>query len=576
MGRIPEETIQTIRDRVDIVELIGRHVALKKAGRSYKGLCPFHDEKTPSFNVNPERGAYHCFGCGEGGNAFSFVMRLENLTFPEAARALAASVDVVVPETRGGDTGLVERVLKVNTLAQKLHREALRGGAGGPARAYLERRGLSTEEIDRYGIGWAPPGWEDLARALALEKVPPAVGVKSGLIRERDRGGFYDLLRDRVTFPIEDVRGRIIGFGGRALGKDQEPKYLNSPETPVFRKREAFYGFPRALEAIAKSERAILVEGYFDQIALDRAGMGEALATCGTALSEEHARNLRRRTRNVVLLFDGDTAGRRAALRALELLLPHGLRVKAAALPPGEDPDTILLHKGADALRELVDQAPPALALAIDEAVATGCGTPEEKADAVAAIVPLLAKIPDPTERSAWCQRVALAVGGREADVLASVRAVARGALPEDAVRVQAVTMSGPEERQLRQLLQALMQFPGAVDAVRDEALLLEGAAPLWVRLLPQVLSACREGRDPLTSSELDADAQSLLHAVAAGEGPSYEDEAHARRAVAEITQGFERRRRRDEQRAMTDSLRGSSSEESLALLRRKFGAEAP
>jgi DNA primase len=402
MGRIPEETIQAIRDRVDVVDLIGRYVTLKKAGRSFKGLCPFHQEKTASFTVNPERGIFHCFGCGESGNAIAFLMRHENLTFTEAARVLAAECGIEIPLTGGGEPGVAERILKANGVAQKLYREALMASWGEPARAYLERRGLGRELAERFGVGFAPDRWDAVTNALARQRIPASVGEKAGLLKERERGGHYDLLRGRITFPIQDVRGRVIGFGGRALRSEQEPKYLNTLESPVFRKRESFYGFPFALEPIRRSDRAVVVEGYFDLIALHRAGIEESVATCGTALTEGHARNLRRRTRNLVLLFDGDEAGQRAVLRALEMVLPQGLRVRAAALPSGEDPDDFMTRNGSEALRDLIDSAPPALDLTIQRALAGGCETPWEKADVVAAVAPLLVALPDPVERGEY------------------------------------------------------------------------------------------------------------------------------------------------------------------------------
>lgn len=576
MGRIPDETIQTIRDRVDIVDLVGRYVTLKKAGRSHKGLCPFHQEKTPSFTVNPDRGIFHCFGCQESGNAFAFLMRHENLTFPEAVRMLAGEAGVEVPESGGGDAGVTERLLAANDLAQRLYRKSLSADVGRGAREYLTSRGIDAEHAEKYGIGYAPPGWDVLVRALSNSEIPASFGERAGLLKARQSGGHYDLLRDRVTFPIQDVRGRVIGFGGRALG-DGEPKYLNSPETPVFRKREGFYGFPSALEPIRRADRVVVVEGYFDQIALDRAGLPEAVATCGTALSEEHARNLRRRTRNVVLLFDGDEAGHRAAIRALELLLPHGLRVKAAALPAGEDPDSLLAGEGEGALRALVDDAPPGLRLAIDAAVSEGAGSPEAKADAVAAMAPLIAKIPEPTERTAWAQQVALSVGGREGDVLATVRAVARGERPEDAARYVPDEPADPRiERQLGTLVQALLQHPSCGHDLDLEALVSEVAAPLWRDLLPVLFAACRKGADPLAEAEdqLEPPLVARLHALAAGEGPVYDDEAHAGRALRDVVQWFERQRKRAAQRELTDRLRASPPDPQ-AVLRMKRGAEA-
>lgn len=585
MARIPEETLQAIRDRTDLVDLVGRHVALKKAGRSYKGLCPFHTEKTPSFTVNPERGVYHCFGCGESGNAFAFLMRVEGVTFVEAARALAAAAGIEIPRD-GQDGGQLERLLEANAAAQRFFRAALESAAARAAREYLARRGLDAEAIERFGVGYAPPGWDELASALRRAGIPSALAERAGLLRERAGGGHYDLLRDRVTFPIQDARGRIVAFGGRALAAGQEPKYLNSPESPVFRKREAFYGLPHALEPIRRRDRVVVAEGYFDRIALHRAGVEEALATCGTALSEEHARALRRRARQVVLLFDGDAAGRRAALRALEVLLPAGLRVRAAALPAGEDPDSLLARAGADALRAVVEEAAPGLDLAIALATAEGCATPEQRADAVAKVVPLLAKVPDPTERTAWAQRLALAASAREADVEATVRAAAREGGRAEAPAALAPRAADPqpdgaEERHLGRLVQALLQHPSAVEALDEPALapVLE-AAPRWREIVPAVAAACRAqraGRDVLAALEarLAAEPLARVHALVAADGPVYEDAERAARALRDIAAWFERRRRKAHQRALTEALRASAPEESVHLLGRKIGIEA-
>lgn len=582
MARIPEETLQTIRDRTDLVDLVGRHVALRKAGRSHKGLCPFHHEKTPSFTVNPERGIYHCFGCGASGNAFEFLMKLEGLTFPEAARTLAAGCGVEIPESGPGDGGLVERVLAANAAAQAIYRRALASDAGRAARDYLARRGLRAEDAERFGIGYAPAGWEELSGELRRAGIPAEVAERAGLVRERASGGHYDLLRDRLTFPIQDARGRVVAFGGRALAAGQEPKYLNSPETPVFRKREAFYGFPHALEAIRRSERVVVAEGYFDRIALQRAGIEEALATCGTALSEDHARALRRRARQVVLLFDGDEAGRRAALRALETLVPAGLRVRAAALPAGDDPDSLLAREGAEALRAVVEGAGAGIDLAIESAVARGCATPEQRADAVAAVVPLLARVPDATERTAWAQRLALAAGARELDVEAAVRAAARsGEAVEPPAALEArladPRLAGPEERHLGHLVQALLQHPAAVAELDAPALAASVSTPLWRGIVAGVADACAAGGDLLGGLEarLAPEALACVHALAAADAPVYDDAERAGRALRDISAWFERRSRKAHQRALTEALRASSPDESAQLLGRKLGIEA-
>ena len=494
MGRIPDDVIQQVRDRADMVELVGRSVSLKRTGRSYKGLCPFHDEKTPSFNVNPDRGTYYCFGCQEGGDVFAFLMKVENLTFAEAVRSLARDLGVEIPETAGGERGVAEAIFAANELAQSVYREAF-AAAGNPAAAYLAGRGLDAAGAERFEIGFAPDVWDTVAKELSRRGVEASLGEKAGLLAPRQRGdGHYDRLRGRLTFPIRDARGRVIGFGGRALADGQEPKYLNTPESPVFRKREAFYGTSEALAAIRRADRAVVVEGYFDRIALARAGLDESLATCGTSLTDGHARSLRRRTRNVVLLFDGDEAGRRAMERSLEVLLPAGLRVHAALLPPGQDPDDLLSREGPAALREVVDRAPAALDFVIDRATAAGCDSPAAKADAVAAVAPLLAKIPSGVERSAYAERLALSVGTEGRHVEAAIRAAARGEDARDAVPIPP-QKRGPHERKIRQLARSLFDHPRLAERVpRDEVADLLPAGPLR-ELIAALLEAAAEDR---------------------------------------------------------------------------------
>ena len=572
MSRIPEETIQAIRDRVDVVDLIGRYVTLKKAGRSFKGLCPFHQEKTASFTVNPERGIFHCFGCGESGNAIAFLMRHENLTFPEAARVLAAECGIEIPQIGGGEPGVVERILKATGVAQKLYREALMASQGEPARAYLERRGLGRELAERFGIGFAPDRWDAVTKALARSRIPASMGEKAGLLKERERGGHYDLLRGRITFPIQDVRGRVIGFGGRALSSEQEPKYLNTLESPVFHKRETFYGFPFSLEPIRRNDRAVVVEGYFDLIALHRAGIEESVATCGTALTEGHARNLRRRTRNLVLLFDGDEAGQRAVLRALEVVLPQGLRVRAAALPAGEDPDDFLARNGPEALRDLIESAPPALELAIQRALAGGCESPWEKADAVAAVAPLLAVLSDPVERGEYTRRLAMACGSDVRDVEAVVRRVARGEAEPDqdedgGVLVRSAT---PEDRRFADVVQILLEHPAHAGEVDQDTLLACAPDPIWSELTAVVLGECRgEGGVNVAAlaDRCEGLARERLLRIASRTEGLFDDADRALRALRDTVAWLERRRQRSEAKALTARLRIPSEDHEALLL---------
>jgi DNA primase len=576
VGRIPDDTLQAVRDRVDLVDLVGRYVALKKAGRSYKGLCPFHHEKTPSFVVTPERGTWHCFGCGEGGNAFAFLMRHENLTFPEAVRTLAAELGIEIPETDSGERGVFESVLRANALAHEHYRRALDGEAGRAARDYLAGRGLDAEACARFGLGFAPDRWEGVVEALRRARIPGEVAERAGLARARPSGGHYDLLRGRVVFPIQDARGRVIAFGGRALGADQEPKYLNSPESPVFRKREAFYGLPGALEPIRSSGRAIVVEGYFDQIALARAGLGEALATCGTALSEEHARALARRTRNAVLLFDGDEAGQRAMLRALEVMLPAGLRVRAAALPGGLDPDDFVRSEGAEALRALVDAAPPALEIAIARAAAAGCRTPWERADAVAVVTPLLALVPDPVERGEFARRLALAVGADPEDVAEALRRERKGDAAEAAPAPP--RRMGAEDRHYATLLRLLLDHPAELASFDEAALLVLAPDAEWRGLAEALLAAPSSAAGALLE-RLEGEPRRRLSALANEPRPELDEADHAPRIFKDTFAKLSRMRLDRDKKTLTARIASGESdlaEKQRQLEQRRVGHGVP
>jgi DNA primase len=585
LGRIPDSTIHEIRSRADIVSLVSRYVELKQAGRNWKGLCPFHNEKTPSFNVNADRQIFHCFGCQEGGDVLGFLMKHEGLTFPEAARQLGAELGIEIPEERDDrDAGLTTRIFEANRLAQALYREALRTPEGKSARAYLVSRGFDGESADQFGIGFAPARWDAVADQLREHRIPGDVGAAAGLLAERKSGqGHYDRLRGRLTFPIEDVRGRVIGFGGRALEPDQEPKYLNTPESPVFHKRQALYGYPAALEAIRRAGRVILCEGYFDRIAFARAGMGEALATCGTALTEDHGAQLRRRTREIVLVFDGDGAGQAATEKALAVLLPQGLRVRAALIPGGADPDDYLNKEGAEALKRLVDDAPDALEMSIHNALRQGVATPDQKADAVAHVAPLVARVADAVSRDEYIRRLALAVNASPAAVSRIVRDAARRTREVVPVDASALGLGrerrdAPEERQLRSLARLVLQRP---DLISDEAALtlndvLPGGA--WKSIIEQLIEAAAEGLttsgegsgvDPFAvEMRLDEDSRQRLREIAIDDTPLDTDRS-AEQVLEDLISWFERRRLDAKNRELSQKMRDPNADQE-ALLREK------
>lgn len=572
MSRIPESTIQEIRSRADIVALVSRYVDLRQAGRSWKGLCPFHEEKTPSFNVNPDREMFHCFGCQVGGDVIAFLMQHDGLTFPEAARMLAAELGIVIPEERDNeDRAISARIFEANELAQSLYRESLKAREAKAARAYLAARGLDESDAERFGIGFAPARWDAVAERLRAARIPGEIGAKAGLLAERKSSpGYYDRLRGRLTFPIQDVRGRVIGFGGRALEPDQEPKYLNTPESPVFHKRQALYGHPDALEAIRRAQRIILCEGYFDRIAFARAGLGEALATCGTALTPDHGAQLRRRAREIVLIFDGDEAGRRATEKALAILLPSGLRVRAAFIPGGADPDDLLKQEGPEALRRLVDAASDALELAVRDAVRHGVATPDQKADAVARVAPLVARVSDAVSRDEYTRRLALAVGASPTAVTTLIRDAVRRPDLTPRVDAEALGLSRsrldtPEDRQLRALARLCLLRPDLLsdeNALRMHEILPAGS---WKAIIDEIVEAAAEtpssvedpsGIDPFAiESRLDEDARLRLREIAVDDSP-IDSQRPASQVLDDLIRWFDDRRRAARAQDLSQRLR--------------------
>jgi DNA primase len=582
LSRISESTINEIRNRADIVALVSRYVELKQAGRNWKGLCPFHNEKTPSFNVNSDRQIFHCFGCQEGGDVIGFLMKHEGLSFPEAARTMASDLGIEIADDRdGADAGMTARIFEANQHAQDLYREALRTPEGKIARNYLVSRGFDGATADEYAIGFAPARWDAVAANLGKNRIKGEVGVQAGLLSERKSGqGHYDRLRGRLTFPIEDVRGRVVGFGGRALEADQEPKYWNTPETPVFHKRQAFYGYPAALEPIRRAGRVILCEGYFDRIAFARAGMGEALATCGTALTTEHGAQIRRRTREVVLVFDGDSAGQQATEKALAVLLPHGLRVRAALIPGGADPDDYLNKEGEEALRRLVDDAPDALELSIRNAMRHGVATPDQKADVVAHVGPLVARVADAVSRDEYIRRLAMAIDASAAAVGAVVRDAARGSSSTPQVDQEALGLArerrdAPEERQLRALARMCLQRP---DLIGDEtALTLQGILPVgaWKSIILQIIEAANEGlllagEQPgvdafAIESRLDEDARLRLREIAMDDAP-FDSERSLAHVLGDLVGWFERRALDVRQRELNRRMRDPNADQDALL----------
>ena len=406
-GRIPQSFIDELLAHADIAEVVGTRVALKKAGSTLKGLCPFHAEKTPSFTVSPTRGTYHCFGCGQHGSAIGFLMAYDNLSYPEAIEALAEQLGMEVPRDRDAARtderrGEHDDLYALMREADQIYRAALRESP--QAIAYLKKRGIDGATAGRFSMGYAPDGWDTVLKALGSSDDRIAQLKVAGLLSENDGGRRYDKFRDRIMFPIRNVRGQIIGFGGRVLDSG-EPKYLNSPETPIFRKGQELYGLYEAKRNPGKPKEIIVVEGYLDVASLVQFGVENVVATLGTAMTNENIKRLTRLTDRVVFCFDGDRAGRTAAWRAMEAALPYGggnVELKFLLLPEGDDPDTFVRSRGAEAFRTLAASAvslPEFLIRELDARVDFGNpgGGGRARFDAVAK--PLLRRLPDGSYR---------------------------------------------------------------------------------------------------------------------------------------------------------------------------------
>ncbi|MEM8983377.1 MAG: DNA primase [Pseudomonadota bacterium] len=466
-GRIPQHFIDELIGRADIVEVVGARVALTRGGREYKGLCPFHGEKTPSFTVSPDKGFYHCFGCGAHGTALGFLMDHDHLGFIEAVEQLAGMVGMEVPRDAGdeklrGSDRVIDLLRRVAEFYQRCLREH------EPAAEYLKSRGIDGETARDYAIGYAPDGWDTLASEFGSDTDTETLLQAGGLVIRRDDGGYYDRFRDRVIFPIRDGRGRVVGFGGRVLGKG-EPKYLNSPETVVFSKRRELYGLYEVRRRLRDIPRLIVVEGYMDVVALARNGVDNAVATLGTATTDEHLKRLFRMTDEVVFCFDGDRAGRQAAWRALEVALPEardGHQMRFAFLPDGEDPDSLVKAGGSQALERELDAALSLSDFMVDE---LSNGLDKTSLDGRAQLAerakPLLAKVPAGVYRELLIERLADEVGLAGAKLTELMKPAKSAAQPAPA---PARSKRRPPQQLtlIARTIRALLHRPSLSDAV--------------------------------------------------------------------------------------------------------------
>lgn len=465
-GKDRMDFAEQVKSQIDIVRTVGEYVRLRKAGTRFVGLCPFHTEKTPSFGVNP-RGFYKCFGCGAGGDVIKFVMEVEGLSFWEALKSLAERNGIPLPkrsETADTDAQLRGALYRMHEIALELFRAGLYGPAGADARAYLARRGVTQGVAERFGVGFAESSGSALLRRFEQEGFSAAELEASGLVRRRQEGGgYYDAFRGRLMFPIHSESAKIIAFAGRALRDGDEPKYLNSPETPIYKKNTVLYNLNRAKDAIRKQDRAVLVEGYMDVIGVVAGGVEEVVATCGTALTNPQVRTLRRHSENVVVNFDPDVAGANATERSIQILLDEHMRVRVLTLEDGLDPDEFIKERGAETYRKLLSQAGTYFHWLADRArVRFDMRSADGRLEGFRFLLPAIQKVPDRLERAAIAEDVADYLGVDKGLVLdqfrksATDRSAGGGARP-------AAPAAPPLERMLLLSLLASAEARGEV-----------------------------------------------------------------------------------------------------------------
>ncbi len=511
---IPREILDEIAARNDIVSVVSEYVPLKRTGSNYTGLCPFHNEKTPSFSVSPNKQFFYCFGCGKGGDVFRFLMDIEGLTFTEAAERLAKRAGVQIPEQELTAAQLAQqkqrrRQLQINDFAARYyHKVLLESKDAEPYRAYLRKRRVSEESIERFQLGATPPGWNGLCEALRKRGVTAQEMLELGLVSESRRPGKYvDRFRGRLMFPICNERGERIAFGGRILDAEKRPqKYLNSPETPLFHKSRTLYGLHLARNSIRSQDLALLVEGYMDVIACHQAGITNAVAPLGTAFTHEQGRLLMRSTYQIGISLDGDAAGVRAAMRTLDVLADLGCTARVVTIPDGQDPDEFLQSRGKDAFLRLIDGAQDAIAYKIERYMETAdTDTIGGKMQVVGKLLPDLEKMQSAVAREEAVRQISRALSVSEKAILEELRRLARPTAPQTAARFEtrqpaaeadppAEKIASQAERVALQLLYTHPDYLSTAEQYGGAELFSPAGAKLYEEFQTQILRSGKAG----------------------------------------------------------------------------------
>ena len=473
MPRIPETIIDQVRLSIDIVDVVGDHVALIRRGKSFVGLCPFHDDSSPSLNVSQEKQIYKCFACGAGGNSFTFLRDIENISFIEAVRQLAERAGIALPDAKPADPDqqeVFDQLYRANELAVKyFHHLLTQDEKAADAMAYLENRGINRDIIDAFSLGYAPDQWDGFLQVATRRGFSPQILERAGLVLPRQTGGgFYDRFRNRITFPIHAATGRPVAFGARALDPDEQAKYINSPETPVYNKSATLYGLWRDRDAIRDAGTALVVEGYMDLIALSQYGIENAVASSGTALTPDHARLLRRYAPKTILIFDGDTAGATAAMRGIGSLFEVGLEVRVVTLPEDHDPDSYVRAHGPDGFSRLTENAAPAIDFLIEQfAQRDDLSTVDGKTRTANALAELVGRITDSARKQYLIKDIAEKIGIDEEILIRIAQTQRRSTRPQNGQPEPESYDTRP--RSERELLTFLMQHPENADSVFNQ-----------------------------------------------------------------------------------------------------------
>ncbi|MGE3956804.1 MAG: DNA primase [Vicinamibacterales bacterium] len=579
MALFPQSFIEDLKLHAGIVQVVQEYVSLKRAGRVYKGLCPFHSEKTPSFQVDPDKGFFYCFGCQKGGDVFKFIELQENVGFADAVKLLAQKSGLPMPEPSEADpsarqdAAAREALLKMHEVAAAYFREQLAGPAGGRARQQLRDRGVNAQTIEQLGLGYAPNSRDGLKARFARQGFSQALQIQSGLVLQRDSGEIVDRFRNRLMIPICRDTGSIIAFGGRSMDPDQVPKYLNSPETPIYSKSRTLYGLNLSKHAIRKLGYAVLVEGYFDYAQVHQTQAAPVVATCGTALTTTQAQLLRRFTTRVVLSFDPDAAGQGAAERSSDLLVAEGFDVNVLALNKGEDPDTFIRRNGPEAYRDRLKQSRPYLEYLLDRAAAGVDFTQDEaRRQFLGKMLAVAARIPDAAARDQFADRIAFKARVTEDVVRTEIRKAAVQRRTE--VTQREMPVSGALKPAEKGLLWALVhnsrQGLSALDELEDDDLAQLAACTIFETARSLRGSTSPDGLPSALLQRLSTENARIFTAVAAIDSAPVLSPAECARTIKRLRWQRERADIQREIDRLQERGTGSDSPEIDVLLRKK------